>query len=664
MRTDIIIILIVLSIFYIIAADDSIAKSSAVSTSDKPPAKIASYEDNEVKILRVDSSAFPRIKVTILINRFCAIAGSLKKEDFTVKENDTEVIIDDFYQTGNASGQKLDLAIVFDETTSMDEEINALKIKVKDLTQKINSSKVDARYSLVAFNETNAVTMINWTNDVTIFKNTISKISLSGGNPELPENSLEGIERVLSSGFRPEAQKVIVVVTDEPSQQKGYGKNNSNYAMEDVRRDLLNAGTILIAVSPDFSNPTVDPGVPRSILSNYADMRVLANETGSLWIDSKIADFSTILEQIEAILTGIYVIEYTSPNQAPFERRIVLVSVGVPECVADSVSDSYTSPESITCPNESIEIYSRRSNQVSSLGTSFSTITNLRVSPDGTQILFPVETLSSSSKAIDYFGEIYAIDTKTNRPGFIEYGRCADWSPDGNRIVYLGNKEDLISTSEPDTGNTTFFDTQVYILDKQDNKVAIMDSSKPLNGIVWSPDGNEMAFSLKELGFTYIYLIDINGSEVKKLTNESLSPASSPKWSPDGLKIAFYSNSTGNGDIYVMDVDGSNVKQLTGSGIKEIPEDWSHDGKKILYSAGNSLLEMNVDGRQKQEIINSDRFISAAAFSIDDKSVYYSNSTKIYKFCRSKNTGIASHIDHTENTIEESMKEMIYNFAS
>ena len=268
------------------------------------------------------------------------MSGNLKKEDFKVKEDDNEAAIDNVYFSGNASGQKIDLAIVFDETTSMDEEINALKSKVKDLTQKINSSKLDARYSLVTFNGADVKTKINWTNDADSFRNIVGKLSTSGGNTDLPENSLDGIERALSFGFRPDAQKVIIVVTDEPSQQKGDGKSNSAYTMEDVKSDLLNSGAMLIAVSPDFRNPNVDPNVPRSNLPKYADMRVLANETGGLWIDMNSADFSTILKQIQGILTGIYVIEYTS-TETPSENRTVFISVDVPGCVVDNTSSFY-----------------------------------------------------------------------------------------------------------------------------------------------------------------------------------------------------------------------------------------------------------------------------------------------------------------------------------
>jgi hypothetical protein len=305
-----------------------------------------SNENQSSSILVSDPSAFPKVKVNIFFNTSCAKSGGLMQNDFKIHEDDKGVAIDGFYFSGNASGQKLDLAIVFDETTSMEEEINDLKLKVKDLTQKIKSSKLDARYSLVTFNGADVATKINWTNDADSFGNIIGKISVSGGNPDLPENSLDGMERALSFGFRSDAQKAIIVVTDEPSQQKGDGESNSAYTIEDVKSDLLNSGAMLIAVSPDFRNPNVDPNVPRSSLPKYADMRVLAKETSSLWIDMNSADFSAIMEQFKGIITGTYVLEYTSPNLTPNTNRNITVTVNNSLCdgAVGSVTVNYVSP--------------------------------------------------------------------------------------------------------------------------------------------------------------------------------------------------------------------------------------------------------------------------------------------------------------------------------
>ena len=326
-------------------------KNIPISTAINELSNAAS--ENNAFNLGIDSTAYPNVKASVFVDKFCAMAGNLKKEDFKVKENDIEAAIDNFYFSGNASGQKLDLAIVFDETTSMDNEIDALKSKVKELTQKINSSKLDARYSLVTFNGADVSTKINWTNDAESFRNMVIKLSTSGGNSELPENSLDGIERALSIGFRPDAQKVIIVVTDEPSQQKGDGKSNSAYTMEDVKSDLLNSGAMLIAVSPDFRNPNVDPNMPRSNLLEFADMRMLGDEASGLWIDIKAADFSTILKQIQGILIGTYVIEYTSPDQTPSENKTVLVTVNSPGCLVDNASNYYNRPGNAPAYNDS-----------------------------------------------------------------------------------------------------------------------------------------------------------------------------------------------------------------------------------------------------------------------------------------------------------------------
>ncbi|MDQ1260881.1 MAG: hypothetical protein QG575_62 [Euryarchaeota archaeon] len=360
-------VLIILAIINLITATDAKAQdmpSSTASTEIGGTDPIIP-ENNGIKILGIDRAAFPKIKVNIFIDNFCAMYGDIKKEDFKIKEDENDTAIRNFYFTGNATGQKLDLAIVFDETTSMDSEINALKSKIRDLTQKINSSSLDARYSLVTFNGADVATKINWTDDAGSFRNAIGRLTTSGGNPDLPENSLDGIERALSFVFRPEAQKIIIVATDEPSLQKGDGKSKSVYAMDDVKMDLLKSGAMLIAVSPDFRNAIVEANVPRSDLAKYADMRVLANESASLWIDIKKADFSEILRQIQGILTGTYVIEYISPNLAPSENRTVSVSINAPGCLEGEVSGTYTLPGSAPAINVPPVITSLTSNKAS-----------------------------------------------------------------------------------------------------------------------------------------------------------------------------------------------------------------------------------------------------------------------------------------------------------
>ncbi|MCX8207998.1 MAG: hypothetical protein N3G75_09280, partial [Methanothrix sp.] len=133
--------------------------------------------------------------------------------------------------------------------------------------------------------------------------------------------------------FRPDAQKVILVITDAPAHFRGDGTSHSNYTMEDVVRDLTKSGVIFIPVSPVFDEPT-----------GYVDLRDIANDIQSMWIDINSADFSVILESFKEMVTRSYLLEYTSPNLQPSTERTVRVTVDKPGCAVGEASISYTSP--------------------------------------------------------------------------------------------------------------------------------------------------------------------------------------------------------------------------------------------------------------------------------------------------------------------------------
>jgi len=296
-------------------------------------------ENNTIKILGIDLIAYPEIKINIFVDRFCAIAGNLHKEDFKVEEDGSEVAIDDFYFMGNASGQKLDLAVVFDDTNSMRPEIGAMKSNVRDLTDSIDAAGIDASYSLVSFGNDVSV-RTEWTSDPTAFKGEVDALYVISGIDE-PENPLDAIEAVLSMGFRSDAQKVILVITDNYAHHKDDGSGISSYTKDEVEADLEESGVILVVVSPEFEGST-----------EYVDMREVAEDTDSLWIDIESGDFLDVLEQFKGMLTGSYVIEYTSPARTTAGERILSVFVNAPECVDGVASSTYTAPTSATGPDD------------------------------------------------------------------------------------------------------------------------------------------------------------------------------------------------------------------------------------------------------------------------------------------------------------------------
>ena len=87
----------------------------------------------------------------------------------------------------------------------------------------------------------------------------------------------------------------------------------------------------------------------------------------------------------------------------------------------------------------------------------------------------------------------------------------------------------------------------------------------------WSPRGDRIAFVSNEAGNDEIYIINIDGSDQRRLTVNNWEWDKHPSWSPDGSQIVFWSNrETGRRQLWIMDADGRNQRILLAS----VYNDW------------------------------------------------------------------------------------------
>ena len=69
------------------------------------------------------------------------------------------------------------------------------------------------------------------------------------------------------------------------------------------------------------------------------------------------------------------------------------------------------------------------------------------------------------------------------------------------------------------------------------------------------------------------------------LTAESNSNNGFAAFSPDGTRLVFRSSRSGNFDIYTMNVNGSDVRQLTNDPAKDNFPAFSPDGQSIVFTS-------------------------------------------------------------------------------
>ncbi|HKK46822.1 MAG TPA: IPT/TIG domain-containing protein [Balneolaceae bacterium] len=129
---------------------------------------------------------------------------------------------------------------------------------------------------------------------------------------------------------------------------------------------------------------------------------------------------------------------------------------------------------------------------------------------------------------------------------------------------------------------------------------------------VISPDGTQIAFFSDGNSKQGLYLMDVDGSNVKTITTGKLSYPYIISWSPDGRKIAYCNNADGDSELYTINIDGTDKQKLTDNSSADYAPTWSPDGKKIAYiddkDGDFEIFIMNADGTGNTKVTdNSDR---------------------------------------------------------
>ncbi len=178
-------------------------------------------------------------------------------------------------------------------------------------------------------------------------------------------------------------------------------------------------------------------------------------------------------------------------------------------------------------------------------------------SPDSKQIAF----LSRKKDPKNQAWILYVMDSDGGNLRKLTdkaYFSAICFSPDGMKIAYLGVPK------EENPGICVMGVQGTYFKQLTEYKKSWMDFSP-----CFSPDGNKIIFARQNptsvADQSGIWVIDVDGSNPKRLVKTMVIVDSRPSFSPSGKEIAFMSRHDGVWGIFVMDADGANVKRLVAS---------------------------------------------------------------------------------------------------
>jgi hypothetical protein len=164
-------------------------------------------------------------------------------------------------------------------------------------------------------------------------------------------------------------------------------------------------------------------------------------------------------------------------------------------------------------------------------------------------------------------------------------------------------------------------------------QVAVSDGiNTPVNSLTSSfitlPFPNPRFLYIKKVNTNnVIYTADEAGNELQ-LTSSSVN-SYRPRKNLQTNKIAFISSDGSQNQIYAMNLDGSNVKKITntvpiaGFNMENINFCWSTNGSQIIYPNFDKLYRINIDGGGLIEMFKTPngKFISECDWSQDGKEI-------------------------------------------
>ncbi|MCX7880041.1 MAG: OmpA family protein [Ignavibacteria bacterium] len=244
-------------------------------------------------IRNVDISRFPL--VNIVVEAFSASGfplDTLTVDDVIVTENGLEKQVISVQKISVTERVPADFVFILDVTGSMQRQIDEIKSNISRFVSTLLSRGIDYRIGLILFSDL-VEKVYQPTDNVNVFLSWLANVRAFGGGDE-KENALEAIKATKDIGWRPSANRVIVLITDAPYHQLGEkGGGFTNETTNSIIQFLITNEIRCFTVSP----------------LKLQEYKLIASKSRGHQFDIDYP-FSTILNNFSQQLTNLYAIKY------------------------------------------------------------------------------------------------------------------------------------------------------------------------------------------------------------------------------------------------------------------------------------------------------------------------------------------------------------------
>ena len=200
------------------------------------------------------------------------------------------------------------------------------------------------------------------------------------------------------------------------------------------------------------------------------------------------------------------------------------------------------------------------------------------------------------------------------------------YQPQIRRAVFAVSDDGLLVAQ---TGSGVALSQPIWF-DRKGNEVGTVGKPNVYQNIFLAPNGRSVAVDIADMASenmnSDVWTVDLQRDSAKRLT---FPPSNQvvPLWSPDASRIVFSSNREINFHLYMKNSDGTQEEKNIAAvkNFNNVPDDWSRDGKYILYAGDNDLMLLTLPELKSSLFLKAPSVLKNAQFSPDEKWVAYAS---------------------------------------